>query len=366
MDRPPGWARPAEAVRFARVDCRLSGGLVRSDGGGLAAGDRASPRRDWRGLGSRARAVAQRGVGEGHPSGGARPRGRRRRVPGRRGCRAGRRRDVTALGRPAGGDRRRAPGRPPRAVSRSPRRDDRSFPSGRASDAWLGGRRAVAEAVRAGVALEVLFSGGARSGPLAELSAAASGAGVPVGIRPVEELDRLAADHQGVVARVALPRELGEAELRDFPFGPDAVVVVLDGVTDPQNLGAAARSAEAAGVAMLVSRERRAAPVTPAAVRASAGALLHLPMARVTNLTRALIALQSRGFPVVGLDEDAPRSILDEPAPDGPLALVLGAEGSGISRLVREHCDLLVALPMRGKVQSLNASAALAAALFAY
>jgi 23S rRNA (guanosine2251-2'-O)-methyltransferase len=216
------------------------------------------------------------------------------------------------------------------------------------------------------MALEVLVARGARSGPLAELAAAATAAGVTVGDRPAEELDRLAVDHQGVVARVALPRELGEAELRAFDFGADAVVVVLDGVTDPQNLGAAARSAEAAGVRMLVSRERRAAPITAAAIRASAGALLHLPLARVTNLTRALQTLQSLGFTVVGLDEDAPASIHDDPAPDGRLALVLGAEGSGISRLVREHCDLLVSIPMRGRVQSLNASAALAAALFAY
>jgi 23S rRNA (guanosine2251-2'-O)-methyltransferase len=201
---------------------------------------------------------------------------------------------------------------------------------------------------------------------VAELAASATAAGVTVGERPGEELDRLAPDAQGVVARVALPGELGDAEMRAFDFGQDAVVVVLDGVTDPQNLGAAARSAEAAGVAMLVSRERRAAPITPAAIRASAGALLHLPLARVTNLTRALQTLQSLGFTVVGLDEDAPKRIQDEPAPEGRVALVIGAEGSGISRLVREHCDLLVSLPMRGRVQSLNASAALAAALFAY
>jgi 23S rRNA (guanosine2251-2'-O)-methyltransferase len=86
----------------------------------------------------------------------------------------------------------------------------------------------------------------------------------------------------------------------------------------------------------------------------------------VTNLTRALRLLQGRGFTVVGLEGEAPRSIFDEPAPDGPIALVVGAEGSGISRLVRETCDLLVALPMQGRVQSLNASASLAAALFAY
>jgi 23S rRNA (guanosine2251-2'-O)-methyltransferase len=216
------------------------------------------------------------------------------------------------------------------------------------------------------VVLELLVAHGTRSQALAALTERIAAQGLPVGQRTPDELDLLAPDHQGVVARVAMPRELGEGDLRAFAFGPDAVVVVLDGVTDPQNLGAAARSAEAAGAAMLVSRERRAAPVTPAAVRASAGALLHLPVVRVTNLTRAIQMLQERGFTVVGLAEDAVARVGEDPAPDGPLAVVLGAEGSGISRLVREHCDLLVALPMRGKVASLNASAALAAALFAY
>ncbi len=229
---------------------------------------------------------------------------------------------------------------------------------------WIGGRRAVAEAIRAGRAKEVLAA--SRSSTLGEIVRQAESRGVPVATRPAESLDELAPDHQGVVARVALPRELGEAELRQLEFGPDAIVVVLDGITDPQNLGAAARSAEAAGVSLLVSRERRGAPVTPAAVRASAGALLHLRVARVTNLTRTLQLLHERGFTSVGLDEEAEVSIFDGPAPDGPLALVVGAEGSGISRLVRETCDLTVAIPMRGKVQSLNASASLAAALFAY
>jgi 23S rRNA (guanosine2251-2'-O)-methyltransferase len=96
------------------------------------------------------------------------------------------------------------------------------------------------------------------------------------------------------------------------------------------------------------------------------GALLHIPLARVTNLTRALRILQDRGFTVVGLDEDAARTIWDEPCPEGPVAIVVGAEGAGLSRLVRETCDLLVAIPMRGRVESLNASASLAVALFAF
>jgi 23S rRNA (guanosine2251-2'-O)-methyltransferase len=180
------------------------------------------------------------------------------------------------------------------------------------------------------------------------------------------ELDRLAPEHRGVVVRARLPAPLTERELAAFPFAEDAVVVVLDGVRDPQNLGAAARCAEAAGAAMLVTRERRAAGVTPAAVRASAGALLHLPHARVANIPRALERLRELGFTVIGLEGSAPRSVYGEPCPPGRVALVLGSEDRGLSRLSRETCDLLVALPMLGRVGSLNASAALAAALYAY
>ena len=101
-------------------------------------------------------------------------------------------------------------------------------------------------------------------------------------------------------------------------------------------------------------------------MRASAGALSHLPHARVANIARAIERLQAIGFSAVGLDGDAPTSIFDGPCPEGRVALVVGSEGAGLSRLVRERCDLLVALPMRGRVGSLNASASLAAALYGY
>jgi 23S rRNA (guanosine2251-2'-O)-methyltransferase len=235
----------------------------------------------------------------------------------------------------------------------------------------VSGRRAVTEAIRAGTVREVLVARGARrnEGLRGVLEAAER---AHVRIREVERpaLDQLAADHRGVIARVAgdagVPEPLSERDLDAFAFAPDAIVVILDGVEDPQNLGAAARSAEAAGVALLVTRTHRAAPVTPSAVRASAGALAHLPHARVANLTRAIERLQGLGFTAVGLDGDAPASVFDEPCPEGRVALVVGSEGAGLSRLVRERCDRLVALPMRGKVASLNASASLAAVLYAY
>jgi 23S rRNA (guanosine2251-2'-O)-methyltransferase len=198
------------------------------------------------------------------------------------------------------------------------------------------------------------------------LTDAASSNGTPVRETDRSDLDRLAPDHHGVIARVRTPPELGERDVARWPFEDDAIAVVLDGIDDPHNLGAVARSAEAAGAVMLVSRTHRAAPVTPSAIRASAGALLHLPHARVANIARALERLKDAEFTVVGLDERVERSIYDEPAPDGRVAIVVGSEGEGLARLTREACDLLVSLPMRGRVGSLNASAALAAALFAY
>jgi 23S rRNA (guanosine2251-2'-O)-methyltransferase len=224
--------------------------------------------------------------------------------------------------------------------------------------------------VRSGSARRLLVAEGSRETQgLRELRDAADDAGIDLELVPRSRLDALGVrNHQGVVA-LTRPRpggELDERSLAEFPFAPDAIVVVLDGVTDPQNLGASARAAEAAGAAMLVTRKHRAAPSTPAAVRASAGALLHLPVARVANITRAIERLQGRGFHVVGLDQDAPGGIHDGPPPPRPVALVTGAEGEGLSRLVREACDELVSIPLPGRTGSLNAAAALAVGLFGY
>lgn len=232
--------------------------------------------------------------------------------------------------------------------------------------AAVAGRRSVLEAVRAGLASEVLVARGSRSTlGLHEVLDAATASGVPVREVDRAELDTLSADHHGVVARVRAPDPIGERELATTAFAEDAIVVVLDGIEDPQNLGAAARSAEAAGAAMLVTRTRRAADVTPAAIRASAGALLHLPHARVANIARALERLKGAGFTVVGLDERSRTSVYDAGALEGRVAVVLGAEGAGMARLTREACDVLVSLPMGGRVDSLNASASLAAVLYA-
>ncbi|HVF07007.1 MAG TPA: 23S rRNA (guanosine(2251)-2'-O)-methyltransferase RlmB [Actinomycetota bacterium] len=230
------------------------------------------------------------------------------------------------------------------------------------------GRRPVAEAIKGGLVTEVIIAPSpTTTGGLRSVLEAAEERGVLVRTVPRATLDALAEDHRGVVARVGATRgELSERDLVTFPFGADAVVVVLDGIVDPQNLGAAARSAEAAGAEMLVTRTRRAADVTTAAVRASAGALVHLPHARVANIARAVERLHDAGFWVVGLDERAGASVYDDECPAGKVAVVIGGEGSGMSRLTRERCDLVLSLPMRGTVGSLNAAASLAAVLYAY
>lgn len=229
------------------------------------------------------------------------------------------------------------------------------------------GRRPVLEAIRSGRASEVLLAAGARRTPaLRDVLEAAERAEVPVREVPRAGIDSLAItpSHQGVIARAEPPSPLGEGELENRAWPAAARVVVLDGVTDPHNVGAIARTAEAAGASALVLRRRRGAGLTPAAVKASAGALLHLPVAEVANIPRAIGRLQQAGFWVLGLAGEAETPLDRSSAPVGRLAVVLGSEGEGLSRLVREACDELVSIPLRGRVASLNVSAAAAVALF--
>jgi 23S rRNA (guanosine2251-2'-O)-methyltransferase len=255
------------------------------------------------------------------------------------------------------------------STSRRPRpRRARHHPA-RAPILVVPGRRPALEAVRAGAAREVLVSEEARSTPgLREVVEAAGVAGVPVRHVPPDAIEDLAgADgHQGVLARVRPPHELTEGQLLAVPWKDDALVVVLDGVTDPGNLGAVARTAEAAGASSLVIRRRRGAGVTAASLKASAGALLHLPLAVVPNIPRVLRRLQEQGFWVAGLDERGESAVGESLPPPGKVAVVLGGEGPGLSRLAREHCDEVLRIPMRGRVASLNASVAAGVALFGY
>ena len=235
-------------------------------------------------------------------------------------------------------------------------------------DALVSGRRAVVEALRSGRAKEVLIAAGSRSTEdLKGIRQEAERKRVPVRTVDRSRLAELGgAGRQGIAAVTGLPHEMNERDLATLEAGSRALVVALDGITDPQNLGACARSAEAAGAVCLVIRRRRAAPVSAAAVKASSGALLHLPVARVPNLPRAIEHLKQRGFWVVGLDSEADQDVYSASRPVGPMTLVVGSEGAGLSRLVKERCDALVSIPMLGRTASLNAASALAVGLFAY
>lgn len=221
------------------------------------------------------------------------------------------------------------------------------------------GRQPVSEALRAGRRLrEVVVEDPAA---VEGLVARAREARVDVRTATRAQLDDLASGvrHQGVVALAA-----GFPYVALHEIGDPQLVVVLDGVTDPQNLGAIARSAEAAGAGALVLPRRRAAHVSPAAEKAAAGALSWLRVALVPNVARALGDLTQRGYWSVGLDGDAPQILWDCPLLDEQVAIVVGAEGTGLSRLVAERVDARVAIPLGGQIASLNASAAAAVALF--
>lgn len=229
------------------------------------------------------------------------------------------------------------------------------------------GRRPVLEALRSGRTINKLLIAKGQGGPLRELVALARQEGVVV-----QEVDRRRLDsldpshsHQGVIALAAPYRyaELDELFAHAAATGEAPLFFVLDGVEDPQNLGSLIRSADGAGVHGVIIRERRAAPLTEAAVKASAGAVEYVPVARVTNIARTLEELKQRGLWIVGAHQDA-RTLYYQADLTGPLAMVIGSEGKGMSPLVAKHCDVLVRIPMMGKVSSLNA--AIAGALLAY
>jgi 23S rRNA (guanosine2251-2'-O)-methyltransferase len=227
----------------------------------------------------------------------------------------------------------------------------------------------VAEALAAGrEAHRLLVSSTARPSPeLKALLAAAREASVPVERVPGDRLGRLAGfdGHQGVLLEVGERRwaDLAEILAHAAAAGRDPLVLVLEHLQDPTNLGALLRSAEAAGVDGVIFPERGAAPLTAAAVKASAGASEHLLLARVESLGQALHELGERGVRLLAADQDAPTSAWDTDL-TGPLAVVVGSEGSGLSGATRRRCDLLVSFPMSGRVASLNAATAGALLLF--
>jgi 23S rRNA (guanosine2251-2'-O)-methyltransferase len=243
---------------------------------------------------------------------------------------------------------------------RPPQRDER----------LVVGLHPVRELLRAGQPVRRILVSSSRgsSGILDDLLRAARAAGVDVAEVDPETIEARADGlvHQGVVA-LAPPfpyARLEDVLERAAASGEPPMLVALDGVTDPHNLGSIARTAEAVGAHGLLVPARRAAGVTPTAEKAAAGALAHLPVVEVTNLVRTLEALHRRGVWSLGLDGEADTDLADHPLASEACVLVVGAEGAGLARLTRERCDALVKLPMRGRVASLNASVAAGVALY--
>ncbi|MGQ9502553.1 MAG: 23S rRNA (guanosine(2251)-2'-O)-methyltransferase RlmB [Anaerolineae bacterium] len=234
----------------------------------------------------------------------------------------------------------------------------------------LYGRQPVRECLRAHrrhIHRLLLGEGVRETGIIAEILTLARELKVPVAHVPRAYLESLSDVAQGVSLEVgAYPYVSIEEILKSaHKRGEQPFLLALDHLQDPHNFGALVRTAEAVGIHGVVIPERRAVGVTPAVVSASAGASEHMRIAQVPNLVRALRALKTEGVWIVGL-EDAPGSLPYYAADlNRPLALLVGAEGSGISRLARETCDMVIRLPMRGRVQSLNASVAGGVALYA-
>ncbi|MGB7920367.1 MAG: 23S rRNA (guanosine(2251)-2'-O)-methyltransferase RlmB [Desulfobacterales bacterium] len=233
----------------------------------------------------------------------------------------------------------------------------------------LYGIHPVAEALAAGRRpfREVLVVADRSSKRLSIIESVAASKNIPVRRVPMTQLNRIAGDsaHQGTAARVGpyplvdLTTVLEQAS----PSDPSRLLVLLDAIVDPQNLGAIIRTALAVGVEGLVIPRDRAAGPTPAVSKASAGALEHLRLVQVTNLSATIRTLQGHGWWVYGMDRSAERSVFEVDL-TGSVAMVIGGEGKGIRPLVKQGCDLLLSIPQRGPVGSLNASVAAAVALY--
>jgi len=227
----------------------------------------------------------------------------------------------------------------------------------------LAGRRPVLEALRANTRIRRIYIEPQRADPA--IREAAEAQGISLAHRDRAELDRLTEGvrHQGVVA---LADEYPFCEVDDLVgrANTPAVIVALDQVTDPQNLGAIIRSAVTLGVDGLIIQKHRAAGITPSVVRASAGATEHASIARVTNLQKTLQSLSKAGLEVIGLDAGGEMDVRELPPSSQGRVLVVGSEGKGLRRMVRERCDMIVQIHQEGPMDSLNASVAAAIAMY--
>ncbi len=236
------------------------------------------------------------------------------------------------------------------------------------ADGVIEGRNAVIEALRAGTAIDKIYlAKGDTDSALGHIANTARANGVVVvnaDRRKLDEMSRTHA-HQGVIA-VAAVREYASIEdifQRAEERGEAPLIVICDELSDPHNLGAVIRTAECAGAHGVVIPKRRSAGLTAIVAKTSAGAVSHIPVARVPNLTALMKELQKRGVWIFGAEMNGNTSLYEADL-KGPAAIVIGSEGSGMSRLVAETCDFTVSIPMKGKINSLNASAAAAILLY--
>ena len=250
------------------------------------------------------------------------------------------------------------PALPPRAEP-APAEPELSVEETAEMEHMLCGRNPIREALRAGRTVEkLLAANGDLSGSAREIIQMAREAGAVVQMVDRSRLDAIYPSHQGLIAYVSpieystVEKMLAIAQER----GEEPFLILLDGITDPHNLGAIIRTAECVGAHGVIVPERRSAGLTPAAAKAAAGALNHMPIARVTNLNRTIDELKEKGVWIIGAAMDGESAFTCDLT--GPAALVIGSEGDGISRLTMEKCDRRVSLPMKGHLDSLNASVA--------
>ena len=236
------------------------------------------------------------------------------------------------------------------------------------ADGIIEGRNAVIEALRAGETIDKIYlQKGETDKTLGHIASKARAAGVVVVEADRRKLDAMSRTHahQGVIAQAAVREYVSVESILDAARekGEDPLLVVCDEISDPHNLGAIIRTAECAGAHGVIVPKRRSAGLTAVVAKTSAGAVSYLPVARVPNIAALLADLKKRGIWIFGAAAEGSVSLYNADLA-GPAAIVIGSEGDGMTRLVRESCDFLVSIPMKGRISSLNASAAAAVLLY--